>query len=147
MEKLATSPKTPSETDIEDKSLTLKLFGMKLNKDRTEEQLEEYKTLTESPRASDLAAEIFRARRIGSVFITLSPVTAIHAERITGFTCEVDGDTARGTVSYKVPELYEGKANYVALRKDDSWRITEFLLPAHKIHLIRGEDGKWTEQK
>ena len=118
-----------------------------MNKDRTDEQLEEYKTLTEVLKPSDLAAEIYRARRIGKIVIPLGPVTAIHVERITNFTCEIDGDTARGTVSYKVPDLYRGNVNYVAQRKGDTWRITEFLMPAHEIHIVRDDDGKWSEQK
>lgn len=146
MDKLATS-NAPSYDDIEDKSLTLQLFAMKLNRDRTEEQLAEYRTLADVPKPSDLAAEIYRVRRIGRLVIPLGPITAIHAERITDFTCELDGDQARGTVTYKVPDLYQGKVNYVAQQSDDTWRITEFILPAHNIHVVRGADGSWTEKK
>ena len=145
MDKLATSP-TPNFDDIKDKSLTLQLFSMKL-KDRTDEQLEEYKILAERLKPAELVAEIYRARRIGGIVIPLAPVTAIHAERITDFTCEVDGDTARGIVTYKVPDLYQGRVNYVAQRKGDKWRITEFLMPAHKLHIVRSDDGRWSEQK
>ena len=137
----------PSYADITDKSLTLQLFAMKPNSDRTKEQLEEYKTLVDIPKPSELAAEIYRVRRIGSLIIPLGPVTAIHAERITDFTCTVDDDDAQGTVSFKVPDLYQGKVQYVAQRKNGKWQITEFLLPAHGIHIVRGDSGLWSEKE
>ena len=146
MEKLATS-EAPSYDDIEDKSFTLQVLAMKLNKDRSDEQVEEFQMLTETPKPSDLAAEMYRVRRIGQLKIPLGPVTAIHPERITDFTCDVKEDTARGTVSFKVPELYQGKVSYVARKKGDKWRVEEFLLPAHKIHIARGDDGRWREQE
>ena len=67
----------------------------------------------------------------------------IHADRITGCTCEVQGDTATGVVSYKVPKLYQGQIEYVAKRKGDTWEITEFIMPVRKIHVVRSKKGAW----
>ena len=71
------------------------------------------------------------------------PITMIHADRITGFTCQAEGDAAKGTVSYEVPQLYRGKFDYVAARAGGHWRITEFSVPACKIHVVGDELGKW----
>jgi hypothetical protein len=67
----------------------------------------------------------------------------IQPDRITDFTCKVDGDRARGVVSFKVPHLYEGKVHYVAERAEDQWEIKEFHLPAHGWKFVRTEGGKW----
>ena len=75
------------------------------------------------------------------------PVTFLHADRITGCTCEVNGDTAKGTVSFEVPELYRGKVDYAAKRKDGTWQIQEFIMSAYDIHVIRNEEGKWQKVK
>ena len=146
MEKLATA-EAPKYEDFEDKSFTLQILWMKTSKDLTAEQREEFNMFSETPKPSDLMNEIYRVRKIGRLVIPLGPVTAIHAERITDFTCEVDGKTASGTVKFKVPNLYEGKVDYIAQRTDDEWHIAEFLMPAYKIHIVRGDDGKWVEQK
>ena len=44
-----------------------------------------------------LAAELARSKYLGYV-------TMIQPDRITEFTCDVDGETARGTVAFEVPE-------------------------------------------
>ena len=143
--KLATSPSAPKAADIEDKSITLYILSMRA--DRTDEQVQEFKMLNETPRPSDLAKEISRSRRIGSFELTLGPTTAIHGDRIKDISCEVDGDTARGSVTFHVPNLYEGKLDYIAERQDEAWRITELLMPAHGIHIARGENGLWIDKK
>ena len=63
--------------------------------------------------------------------------------RITGCTCQSTPTRPAGTVTYEVPKLYRGKFNYVAKRNGSKWQITELSMSAYKIHLVRGEDGKW----
>ena len=79
-----------------------------------------------------------------SVRVSQGPATMIHAGRITDCTChQVNGDQYAGTVSYEVPKLYRGKFDYVAKRNGGKWQITELSMSAYKVHLVRGEDGKW----
>jgi hypothetical protein len=70
----------------------------------------------------------------------------IHADRITDCTCTVDGDTATGTVSFMVPKLYQGQVNYVARRREGKWKIEEFIMPLHKIHIAVADNGKWVQK-
>jgi hypothetical protein len=84
--------------------------------------------------------EIGRAQGNGP---PVAPMTMIRADRITGFTCQVEGDAAKGTVSYEVPQLYRGKFDYVAARTGGRWRITDVSMSACKIHVVGDEKGKW----
>ena len=88
---------------------------------------------------SDLAKENHRAIPfLSGRNISFPPyATLLHADRITEFTCDVKGDTATGAVSFRVPELYEGNVDYVALRKEGRWRIEEFLLPGLSLKVVR----------
>jgi hypothetical protein len=70
----------------------------------------------------------------------------IHPEYITDCTCEADGDTATGTVSFKAEKAYEGKVEYTARKKNGAWRIEEFRLPDLKVTLALGADGKWVKK-
>ena len=67
----------------------------------------------------------------------------IHADDITDFTCVLHGDSATGTVSFRVEGLYEGKAEYTAKRENGQWRVDEFRLPDYKIRVVRGQNGLW----
>ena len=150
-DRLATSPSTLKPADVEDKSLTLMLFAqMKVEKGQTTEQQEQFRYLLGDrpvmPKPSDLAKEMCRDRRTGKRRIVLAPVTYIHGDRITDCTCNVDGDVATGTVSFKVPRLYQGEVDYVARRLEGNWFIVEFIMSAYKIHIIRGDDGMWKEK-
>lgn len=76
--------------------------------------------LKSAPKPGDIAREVYRlGMRIGEFTLLNGPVTFTHADRITDFTCDVEGDVAKGTVSFKVPDLYQDKVDYVAKRKDD----------------------------
>jgi hypothetical protein len=70
----------------------------------------------------------------------------IHLEYITDCTCEVDSNTATGTVSFKAEKVYEGKVGYTARKKDGKWRIEEFRLPDRKTTLTLGADDKWVKK-
>jgi hypothetical protein len=72
--------------------------------------------------------------------------TLIHPEYITDCTCKVEGESAMGTVSFKVEKLYEGKIDYTARKNDGKWRIEEFRLPDYKVTLALGADGKWVKK-
>ena len=71
----------------------------------------------------------------------------IHADRITRFTCKVDGDKATGVADFEVPTLYQGRVHYAAECVDNNWQITDLEMPGRDIHIVRGDDGKWNPKK
>jgi len=89
---------------------------------------------------------MYRVVKVGNLTIPRGPVTFIHADRITDCSCKVDGDQATGTVTFKVPKLYQGKVDYMARRTDDKWQIVEFTMPGRDIHVVRGDDGNWKKK-
>ncbi|MBC8869726.1 MAG: hypothetical protein H8E44_09930 [Planctomycetes bacterium] len=97
---------------------------------------DEFRFDTTIPKPSELARELLRERHLGYY-------SMIHLDRITDFTCEVDGDTAKGSVSFKVPRLYEGEIQYLAERVEGFWQIKELHLPIHRWRFVRTEDGQW----
>jgi hypothetical protein len=144
-EKLAMSDTAPKPSDVEEKTLTLLLFTAKPRDDTKAK--EQFRFLTTGyPKPSQLAAEMYRSLNLAGTKVVLAPVTMIHADRITGLTCEVMEGTAKGTVSFEVPKLYAGKADYVARKVDGAWRIEEFAMPGYEIRVVRGEKGKWKEK-
>ena len=98
------------------------------------------------PKPARLAQEVCRGVGQGDNFVPQGPITFLHADRITDCSCEVNGDTAKGTVSFEVPDLYRGKVDYVAERKDDAWRIHEFVMSAYGIHIVRNAEGRWEKK-
>ena len=144
-ERIASGQSIPSSSKFQDKSLTLMLLALKVKDDQKAKA--EFRFLTDGyPKPSALASELFHERRTGKRGILLRPVTFIQSDRITDFTCDVKADKATGTVSFNVPNLYQGKVKYVARKLDTNWFITEFIMPAHGIHLIRSDDGLWKEK-
>jgi len=150
LDRLAMSPTSPKESDVEDKSLTLMAISVRVTADEDEKAREQFRFLGEPgavAKPSELAKELTRyVVGKGRFRVALGPVTFIQADRITDFTCKIDGEAATGTVSFEVPKLYAGKADYVARRTGGKWQITEFLMPGRGIHIVRGEDGKWRRE-
>lgn len=127
--------------DHDDHSLTFSLINLVIKDDTIEN--ESFKFVDPRPRQTDVAEELCRLRHHGKRNILMAPVTFIHADRITSFDCKIEGDAATGAVSFEVPDMYKGKAEFVAAKVNDQWRITEFRLPARDIHLKQGDEGKW----
>lgn len=141
-EMLARQAVVPDLTSIEDKSLTLVLLTLELQDN--ENAREQFRFLTTPhPKPSELAGELYRAKATGKRVIVLQPVTFIHTDRITGITSEIHEDIASGTVSFKVPELYQGKVDYKARKHEGKWYVVEFSLPAYQISIVIGDDGQW----
>ena len=140
-DKLARSPEAPTVEQAEEKSLTLLLMTLK---PLDEPQATEAFSYVGMPQPAKLAREVSREGiAIGAFRMPTGPTTMIHADRITQFTCDVQGNRATGTVTFQVPTLYQGKVDYVAARADGKWAISELAVPAYKIRLIRDKDGKW----
>ena len=136
---MATGSESPSEPKFEDKSLTLMFYTLRIVDEEDKKAKEEFQFLDDTPHPSELAEETLRNRLFGLA-------TVIHADRITDITCEVGGDKAKGTVSFKVPDLYQGKVEYVAVKSDGKWKIVAFSMPARKIHIVRDESGNWKKK-
>ncbi len=137
MYSVAASATAPTPTSFESKTLTTMLFTYEIDPtDLHEAQAEEFRFLSPKPKPAVLAAESGRTQQLGYF-------SMIQPDRITDFTCKVDGDRAKGVVSFGVPELYMGKVHYIAERAADRWEIKEFDLPAHGWRFVRIEEGTW----
>jgi hypothetical protein len=132
----------PSE--MEDKSLTWMVFTIPVVRGTPKAALEQFKFDDLKP--GRLLAEWSRSTAADGVAVPKGLITAIHADRITGLTCKVEGDKATGTVSFKVPHLYQGKVDYVARRTGGKWQIVEFHLPGRGVHIVRNPKGMWEQQ-
>jgi hypothetical protein len=97
----------------------------------------------QAAKPSSLADELARQVRIGPVRVPTPYATAIHADRITDFSCTVEGDRATGTVAFRVPKLYEGDVEYVARRTAEGWRVEAFGLPRAGLRVVRTAKGLW----
>lgn len=146
LKKLATATEGFKPSDFAEQSLTLILLSVQ--RGRSEEAEKEFKWLSET---ADPRAVVDEMRRQGPILkklgLHLEPFTCVRADRITGCTCTVKEDTATGTVSFQVPDLYAGKFDYVAKRNQGKWQIVELMMPARKIHIVRNEKGTWSPRK
>jgi len=136
---LARSPTTPKPAELlADPAVSAIVMIYKIHPPGVyEDQAEEFRfDMQGAPKPSAMARELFRSKYLGYY-------SMIHADRITDFTCEVDGETAKGSVSFEVPGLWAGKVQYVAERVDGRWRITEFEMPIHGWRFVRTETGRW----
>ncbi len=135
----------PRESSMKDKTLSWVLFT--LNPKQLEGADEQFRYLTEGvPKPSLIAREMYRTIGAGNIRIVTAPVTMIQLERISKLDVKVEGDKATGSFEFKVPELYEGKADLVANRKDGTWFIDEFMLPKLKVHILRDDKGVWSHK-
>ncbi len=98
--------------------------------------VEELQFTSDTPHPDAFAAALLRTMPLGYA-------SMIARQDITGVTCNVDGNSASGEVTFEVPDVYGGKFSYVARRTGDSWRITEFRLPARSWRFVLDDDGTW----
>jgi len=132
---LASSTYGPKLDDVRDKSLTLVVFSLRHPDAIDESMNSEFEFLKSiTPKPSEIATEITRKG---------APLTCIHSDRITNLEITIDGETAIGTVSFLVPELYRGRIGFVARYIDSQWRVIEFRMPAHGIQLSKTAEGVW----
>lgn len=96
---------------------------------------------------TSLANELARQVRIGPLRVPTPYATVIHLDRITDFSCTVEGDRATGTVAFRAPKLYEGDADYLARRTDGGWRIEAFVLPRAGLRVVRKASGLWKMER
>lgn len=142
-EKIASSLVAPSRDSFKSDSLTAEL--MFLNQKTAQDSEGHFRYLTEGrmPKPTQFAREMYRSIGKGRFRIVTHPVTMIQAERITKLEADVDGNTATGSFEFHVPELYEGKADFTAEKRDDDWRLTRFQMPKLDIDIRSDESGRW----
>ncbi len=141
-EKITRASQTPTMESFNDRSLSAELF---LLDDKTAENSNgTFRFLGERLRRPDkLVKEMSPGIDDGRSRVDAKPITMIHAERITSFLVTIDGDKATGSLKFRVPELYEGQANFVATRNSSKWQIIEMSMPKVGIHIARDATGRW----
>jgi len=72
-----------------------------------------------------------------------SPVTVVAAQDIERFTCQLDGDRARGIVEFDGERMWRGRVEYRAEKRIGVWTITEFRLPASRMGTRLDSNGRW----
>lgn len=142
-EKVALAQSLPKASQFKDQSLSWVLFCT--DSDQLKDAGDQFRYVGRPAiRPSTLAREMYRS--IGNTRILTAPVTMIHADRITEFEVNVVDDRATGTFAFEVPDLYEGKADFVANRRNGFWLIDELMMPKLKIHIVRDAEGVWSHK-
>lgn len=139
-ELLARSSTAPSIANTDNHPLSLVVLVLRMDQlDESPEKLQaEVKFLSDGyPKTSKIAEAMVVSRRKGYVSV-------IQPDYIDDLTCEVDGTTARGHVTFTIKECFRATVQYVAVKKDGAWRISEFSLPVHETKTVLGDNGKWT---
>jgi hypothetical protein len=142
----STPPPSALEYACKNKSLTLILFTLQPGEDEaTRTEFEYLKPLFETNQV--MGQEMARGAQLVDADRKKGPITLLHADRITDFTCTADGKhAARGAISFEVPDGYRGQVQFSARRADQKWQIHQFQLPAYGINLILDENGVWRKE-
>ncbi|MDE0736374.1 MAG: hypothetical protein OSB47_11160 [Pirellulaceae bacterium] len=139
-EKLASGQTVPGPDSIKNKTLSFVLLTLNPLKASAENQaaLEDFNFSSGNapPQLSDIAAVIYKSKAKGYA-------TFLQPDLITHCTCDSDGDTASGFVTFHAPDLFAGKVEFIARRKQGKWQIEEFHLPNYGIKTVRGDDNQW----
>jgi serine/threonine protein kinase len=137
---IASGSTMPSASAFSNQSLSLvlfSLFGQSLDQlDGRPHAADDFHYAEPRPKPYQIAEAIWISKGKGYA-------SFIQPEYITDCSVQQEGDTAHGTVSFSVEELYAGKADYVARRSDGSWIVEELHLPNLGVSLQRGGDGDW----
>lgn len=104
--------------------------------DATAKSLEaEYSVLDREPDHAEVERAMLLSKERGYASV-------IQPELIDEFSCEIDGNTAKGSVRFRVTEGVAARVQFVAKRRGNAWHIEEFHLPAWKTKTVLAE-GKW----
>lgn len=141
-ETLANATTVPSLDSIKSKTLTFILLTIKVDDPNAENSaaLEDFNFPMGDalPQPSEIAEVIYRSKAKGYA-------TFLQPDLITHCTCNSDGDTASGFVTFSAPDLYAGKVQFVARRNAGEWQIEEFHLPNYGIKTVLGDDNNWQQ--
>jgi hypothetical protein len=141
-EKLASAQTVPRFDSIKSKTLTFVLLTLNPQTASAENEavLEDFNFPTGNalPQPSEIAEVIYKSKAKGYA-------TFLQPDLITHCTCQSDGDTASGFVTFSAPDLYAGKVQFIARRNEGKWQIEEFHLTNYGIKTVLGNDGKWQQ--
>lgn len=131
----------PSTTASGNSSMFLILFGLydhSVNQmDRHPNAAEDFQYQEPRPKPYQLAQAIWISKDKGYA-------SFIQPEYISDCSVQQEADTAHGTVSFAADDLYSGKLNYVARRRENIWIIEELHMPNLGVSLQRSENGTWS---
>jgi hypothetical protein len=134
-QKLAAATEVPKLTGDGNHSLTLVVLNLPTDA-ADDKKAAEFRFLATRVKPATLARHFGATRGDGFA-------SAIQPGDIKKVTCDVDGDTAKGAVTFAADKLYEGTVQYVAKKIDGRWKVIEFALPAHDIQIHRRADNSW----
>ncbi|MFP6672068.1 MAG: hypothetical protein VB857_11690, partial [Pirellulaceae bacterium] len=139
-EKLASAQTAGTWDTIKSKTLTFVLLTLNPQTASAENEavLEDFNFPTGNalPQPSEITEVIYKSKTKGYA-------TFLQPDLITHCTCQSDGDTASGFVTFSAPDLYAGKVQFIARRNEEKWQIEEFHLTNYGIKTVLGNDGNW----
>ncbi|WP_182865593.1 serine/threonine-protein kinase [Rhodopirellula sp. JC639] len=136
---IASGSTMPSASSFSNRSLSLilfSLFGKSLDQLGHSNAADDFHYAEPRPKPYQIAQAIWISKEKGYA-------SFIQPEYITDCSVQQEGDTAHGTVSFSVHELYAGRLSYVARRIDGSWIVAELHISGLGVSLQRGGDGDW----
>ena len=126
----------PRPDAVKSKSLSLVLLALRPPKNPDADK--EFRILGENIKVSDITQAMWASKDEGYA-------SFIQPKYITECTCESTAERAEGVVTFK-SDRFAGRIPFVAQATKDGWIITEFRLPQHKIRVVRGNDGVWSQE-
>jgi hypothetical protein len=69
--------------------------------------------------------------------------SVILPDQVANCLCETDGETAKGTLSFKTGNICDGQVEFTAHHREGRWRIEQLWLPTDEIGVYLGADGQW----
>jgi RNA polymerase sigma factor (sigma-70 family) len=155
LKRLSTPGEVPTLDRFDNQSLTMVLLALEPPDADNAAARREFHYVEDTPSPLKIAETLSRSRANGYC-------TFLQPDFITGLTCQVKGDVAKGVVSFrglyfrvrdlrdllnKGDPIYEGRVEYTARRIDGNWRLEEFRLPNYKLKVVRKADGNWKKEK
>lgn len=139
MSKLAMAATTPKATDVKDQTLTLVVLCEKildLPEESYAERWDEFRfDLEFTPKPAALVRCLTPSTWLGYC-------SMLQPQYITKVTCDTDGESASGTISFDAG-MYAGRVQYAASKTDAGWQIDEFSFPVRDWRFLRADDGTW----
>lgn len=137
LERLGQATAVPSIKLAESQSLTVLVLQLNPNHlDLSASDFSaEFRWLTDGiPHIADL---------LDALQATPGMTTIVQPGAVKELTCELEGDTASGTVHFRLEAFLEIRANYVASLREDKWQLVEFSLPVSQAKTRLDNDGNW----
>ena len=139
---LAKQGAAPRMDQLEDQSLTLFIMTRPVSSEEfSKEQLQEFEFHESSTPDPNVLAKWIVNAKLNSVDRG-SLYTAIPKMGMKNYTCDIEGDIARGVFHYEIPKYCRGQIQFTAIKEGGDWQISEFAMPAIAIKLAM-KNKKW----